>query len=131
MEEPYTLAGMSEQDGLRATMIGCPACAGVLGLAQQNGVVRPHLMCSVGHKFSLESLLEAKEEELEKAMWSVIAVLAHVDMITKKLMEQPGPGNGKLMEALYKRMTQGRRQASQLRAMLEETERPDLSFRNS
>jgi len=128
MDEPYTMAGMSSNDGLDATMIGCPACAGVLAMGWDQGSVRPHLTCSVGHKFSLDSLLEAKEEELEKAMWSAIALFAHLDMIIRKLLEQPGQDNRKLHEALQKRAAHGRRQAAQLRAMVEETERPNLSF---
>ncbi|MGD9725885.1 MAG: hypothetical protein AB7V39_05770 [Nitrospiraceae bacterium] len=128
MDEPYTMAGMSSNSELDATMIGCPACAGVLAMGKDQGSVRPHLMCSVGHRFSLDSLLEAKEEELEKAMWSAMSLFAHLDMIIQKLLEQPGTDNGKLREALEKRMAQGRREAAQLRAMVEHTERPNLSF---
>ncbi|WP_447598191.1 hypothetical protein [Nitrospira sp. Nam80] len=128
MEEPYSLTGMPPHDELDATMIGCPACAGVLAIGKDQGSLRPHLMCSVGHRFSFDSLLEAKEEELEKAMWSVVALFAHLDMVIQKLLEQPGQDNDKVHEALQKRAAQGRRQAAQLRAMVEETERPNLSF---
>ena len=61
-------------------------------------------------------------------MWSGISLFAHLDMIIQKLLEQPGPDNAKLHETLEKRMAQGRRQAAQLRAMIEDTERPNLSF---
>ncbi|MEX5218861.1 MAG: hypothetical protein NW701_13610 [Nitrospira sp.] len=128
MDEPYTMAGMSPHNELDATMIGCPACAGVLAMGKDQGSVRPHLMCSVGHRFSFDSLLEAKEEELEKAMWSAMSLFAHLDMIIRKLSEQLGQDNGKLHEALEKRASQGRRHAAQLRAMIEDTERPNLSF---
>jgi hypothetical protein len=61
-------------------------------------------------------------------MWSVVALFAHLDMIIQKISEQPGQDNGKLHEALQERAAQGRRQAVQLRTMVEETERPNLSF---
>ena len=128
MDEPYTMAGMSSNSELDATMIGCPACAGVLAMGKDQGSARPHLMCSVGHRFSFDSLLEAKEEELEKAMWSSISLFAHLDMIIQKLLEQSGTDNGKLREALQKRAAQGRQQAAELRALIEDTQRPNLSF---
>ena len=128
MDEPYTMAGMSSNSELDATMIGCPACAGSWPWGRTTGSVRPHLMCSVGHRFSFDSLLEAKEEELEKAMWSAMSLFAHLDMTIQKLVEQSGTDNGKLHEALQKRAAQGRRHAAQLRAMIEETQRPNLSF---
>lgn len=127
MKEPYTLSCMSEGDNLDPTMIGCPACAGVLALQADDA--SEHLQCSVGHTFSFETLLEAKEEELEKALCSAVALLANLDMISRKLLERSGmQGGGRLSEALRKRMTQARLQAKQLRAMVEDKERPNLSF---
>jgi len=127
MKEPYTLSGMSNGDDLDPTMIGCPACAGVLALVQDDSA-NCRLICSVGHRFSVESLLEAKEEELEKTMWSSIALLAHVDMVIQKLLQQPGGTDQNRREALKKRIDQARLHARQLRDMIEEIRRPNLSY---
>lgn len=62
-------------------MIGCPACAGVVEADVQ---LYPHhieFRCSVGHVFSLEELYIAKEEQLEHAQWSLIALSKHLQMI--------------------------------------------------
>jgi two-component system chemotaxis response regulator CheB len=128
MEKPYTLSGMSDSDELNPTMIGCPACKGVLALAEDTSS-KPHLVCSVGHRFSLESLLEAKEEDLEKSLWSAIALLAHLDMVIRMLLEQPeAQQRNALTEALHKRLAQARLHAEELRTIIEDSERPNLSI---
>ena len=126
MKEPYTLPGMSDGDDLDPTMIGCPACAGVLALVHED--TSGCLVCSVGHRFSLDSLLEAKEDELERTMWSSLALLTHVDMVIQKLLEQPGSAERSRQESLHTRIAQTRLHAQQLRAMIEESRRPNLSF---
>ena len=126
MEKPYIPSGISESDELSATMIGCPACAGVLALAEEASS-KPHLMCSIGHRFSLESLLEAKEDEVEKSLWSAVALLSSLDMVIRRLLEhREKEHRGVFNEALQKRLAQARLHAEQLRAMVEDSERPNL-----
>lgn len=109
-------------------MVSCPACAGVLELAHEDPSSRPHLQCTVGHKYSFESLLESKEEELEKAMWSAVVLLHHIEMISRELMARYGSGKlDQVYEELQKRVSQGRRQTEILQTLIEETVRPDLS----
>jgi hypothetical protein len=98
----------------------------VLSLVHEDGDDR--LVCNVGHGFSIESLLEAKEDELEKTMWSSLALLAHVEMAIQKLLEQPERTDRARQESLHTRIAQARLHAEQLRAMIEETRRPNLSF---
>jgi two-component system chemotaxis response regulator CheB len=129
MEKPYTVSGMSDTDELNPTLLSCPACAGVLAVRRNGDSFHCHLECSVGHKFSFESLLEAKEDELEKAMWSAVTLLANLDMIMQKLEEREETGHGgSARPGLTSRMAQARLHAQQLRAMIEEIERPDLSI---
>lgn len=126
MREPYTTSGMSDGDEWDATMISCPACAGVLARVREDSSDR--FVCSVGHRFSYESLLEAKEDELETTMWSSMALLAHLDMVIQKLLEQSNGDQQGRRESLQARISQARLHAEQLRAMVEETRRPNLSF---
>jgi two-component system chemotaxis response regulator CheB len=108
--------------------MGCPACAGVLELVHEDPSSRPYLQCTVGHKYSFESLLESKEEDLEKAMWSAVVLLHHIEMISRELMARYGSGKlQQVYDELQKRLNQGRRQAQILQALIEETVRPDLS----
>ncbi len=69
-----------------STMIGCPSCAGCLRLDEEAHGHR-RFVCSVGHVFSLWDLYESKENELERAQWSTIALLAHLQMILDMLLE--------------------------------------------
>jgi len=117
---------MFDREDFDPTMISCPACAGVLALAQEDAGDR--LVCSVGHGFSFESLIEAKEDELEKTMWSSLALLAHVEMVIQKLLDRPGGMDRAPQESLHARIVQARLHAEQLRDMIEETRRPNLSF---
>jgi hypothetical protein len=71
---------------VKPTMVGCPSCAGCLRV--ENG---PHghrrFVCSVGHAFSLWDLYEAKETELERAQWSTMALLMHLQMLLEMLLD--------------------------------------------
>lgn len=100
-------------------MIGCPSCAGVL---QQEGERGPQqFRCSVGHAFSLRELYQAKEEELERAQWSAIVLLKHLQHILdwmKEADDAPGPPDG---EALPTRFHQTERQAAALERIIDET----------
>jgi two-component system chemotaxis response regulator CheB len=110
-----------------ATMIGCPACAGVLAEKPLPESQKAYFECTVGHKFSHESLLEAKEEQTEQALWSALVLLAHLDMVATRLIDQlESPAFERRKAELLRRREQVRRQATQLRAMVEETVRPNL-----
>jgi two-component system chemotaxis response regulator CheB len=126
MKEPSRLFGTSDGDEPDATMIGCPACAGVLALVREDSSYR--FVCSVGHRFSYESLLEAKEDELETTLWSSVALLAHLDMVIQKLLEPQEVGEQGRSETLRTRISQARQHSDQLRMMIEETRRPNLSL---
>ncbi len=69
-----------------ATMIGCPACAGVLQL-QSNAHGHQQFVCTVGHTFTLDTLYQAKEEQFERAQWSTTVLMEHLIMIVQ--MFQP------------------------------------------
>src|SRR5690348_10707904 len=46
-----------------------------------------HFVCSVGHQFSFWNLYESKETELERAQWSTMALLMHLQMILEMLLD--------------------------------------------
>lgn len=124
--EPYDLRdGLADREG--SSMVGCPACAGVLAQRRDPGDDRMRLECTVGHRFSFESVLEAKEEQVEQAFWSAIVLLAHLDLILSHLLAQPEPSPfQQRLENLTMRRDQVREQAMRLRYMVEQTVRPDL-----
>ena len=119
------LAAMSSQR--QVTEIGCPDCSGVLSqLKDDDG---PHLrfVCKVGHAYSLYSLLQAKEDQLEQALWSAISLFQHVEMLDDLLLTHiDETGLPIRTEGLAARLQQVRAQAARIRTMIEETASPDL-----
>ena len=111
----------------QVTEIGCPGCSGVL--SQWMDGEGPHLrfVCKVGHAYSLSSLLQAKEAQLEDALWSALSVFQHVEMLDELLLKHidengvPIPPDG-----LAARLKQIRVQAALIRTVIEETISPDL-----
>jgi hypothetical protein len=99
-------------------MIGCPACAGVLRSEPSR---EERFICSVGHAFSLEDVYEAKEQELERAQWSVIALSNHLQMILRVLAassEPDAPGH----QAIRQRLEQVKAQIENMHRMIEATD---------
>lgn len=69
----------------------CPACHGVLSEAN----VGPFRLyrCHVGHAFSLESLLGAQNEEVERALWSAVRALEEGAALAGRLEEAQVDGD--------------------------------------
>ena len=111
----------------QVTEIGCPDCSGVLSqLKLDDG---PHLrfVCKVGHAYSLYSLLQAKEDQLEHALWSAISLFQHVEMLDDLLLTHIDEAGVPIRtEGLAARLKQVRAQVARIRTMIEETASPDL-----
>jgi hypothetical protein len=72
-------------------------------------------------------LLQAKEEQLETCAWSVISLLAHVDMICGMFMDQIDAGEvAAPREGLARRARQVKAHLHEIRQLIEETDTPDL-----
>lgn len=56
---PSPLGTTTTAEGAELTDLGCPDCPGVLALLRTENQMS--FVCSVGHAFSSESLIEAKE----------------------------------------------------------------------
>ena len=79
-------------DGAEVTLIGCPGCTGVLTAVSEGARGHTNYVCTVGHAYSLQSLLEAKEGQLETGLWSVLAVLQHLDIAYCRLLARIDAG---------------------------------------
>jgi two-component system chemotaxis response regulator CheB len=64
-------------------MLSCPSCHGVLQEAHASGF--DHFRCHVGHTFSLDSLVHAQDEDLERALWSAVRVLEESASLARRL----------------------------------------------
>jgi two-component system chemotaxis response regulator CheB len=67
----------SEEDQL--TNLGCPDCRGVLAVRKETDTGLLVFACTVGHQFSHLSLLPAKEDQVETALW--IAVELYEELV--------------------------------------------------
>lgn len=116
----------------RATLIGCPSCSGVLSVRREHDTRHLQFICSIGHTFSLQTLLEAKENQVETGLWSLISLLEHIEMIMEFFLKQVEEGSLPIeKEGLLVRREQARNQAAMIRKLIEETQAPDLDVRRS
>ena len=61
----------------------CPVCEGVLTEAQPG--VFQHFRCHVGHAFTLESLVSAQSDEMERVLWAAIRALEEGAALSRRL----------------------------------------------
>jgi two-component system chemotaxis response regulator CheB len=55
------------------SLLSCPDCTGVLSAVHEGGMER--FRCQVGHAYSLESLLDAQDHSIERALWTSLRAL--------------------------------------------------------
>jgi two-component system, chemotaxis family, protein-glutamate methylesterase/glutaminase len=82
-ERPARFGKAATENSGHLTDMGCPDCTGVLAYRGFDG----HLAfaCSIGHRFSAESLVEAKEEQLEGALWNVVELYGELILVHREL----------------------------------------------
>jgi two-component system chemotaxis response regulator CheB len=83
---PSPLGKTTTDDGGALTDLGCPDCTGVLAFRRMEGQLS--FTCSVGHAFSVDSLIEAKEQELETALWGGVELYLELAVIHRELSRQ-------------------------------------------
>lgn len=97
----------------------CPDCIGVLKIETIEGNHRGYV-CQVGHRFSPNSLLQAKEREFERAVWSAAVLLLHILSANQTLLEEKGTPRS-LALALRRRAREAKQQYRTLIRMVEHT----------
>lgn len=83
---PSPLGRTTTEDGGELTDLGCPDCSGVLAFRRLGGQLS--FACTVGHTFSAESLVDAKEEEVEHSLWSAVETYLELIVIHRELASQ-------------------------------------------
>lgn len=99
------------------TDLGCPDCRGVLALVDVGATGLMTFRCSVGHEFSLESLVPSKEDAVEKALWTTIEVYEELALLHAHLARARG-NDSRLAAAFERRAEQARANAEALRAIV-------------
>ena len=72
----------------------CPDCNGSLMSASEN-----NYRCRVGHAWTADALLKARDDEIENALWVALRSLREKATLSRKLASHVGPG------MLYRRYT--------------------------
>ncbi len=100
--------------------ISCPDCAGVLSVVVRGARYEDYI-CQVGHAYAPADLLTAKEQQVERALWSALVLLQHVDLIVGHLGGQPRSAPTEAPVALDQRQQQARAHMRALRDIIEQT----------
>jgi two-component system chemotaxis response regulator CheB len=70
----------------RAMVSICPECGGVLTETAEAGVAQ--WRCRVGHSYSVDSLLDAQADSVERALWTAVRVLEDRRVLLEQLAER-------------------------------------------
>lgn len=117
-----------QEQHMNPTLLGCPDCSGVLSVEKEGAEGHLRYTCHVGHRFSLNSLVEAKENQLEEAFWSVVSLLQHIGMICTEVKNHSDSTD--LRSRTQARIKQVQEHEKAIRVLIEETDPPILEPRD-
>lgn len=70
----------------KVSVFTCPECHGTLWEADDRGIVR--FRCRVGHVYSVDSMLEAQTDSVDRALWTALRSLEERAALTHRLAER-------------------------------------------
>jgi two-component system chemotaxis response regulator CheB len=104
----------------------CPECNGTLWEIREGNLLR--FRCRVGHAYGSESLLTAKNEELEGALWTALRTLEEKAALHRRLSEDAGSmQNSRVAKHFRQSAADMHQQAQTIRKLLLEREEPPLT----
>ncbi|HLK32125.1 MAG TPA: chemotaxis protein CheB, partial [Terriglobales bacterium] len=114
-----------EKHGVPSTYV-CPECNGTLWEIREGELLR--FRCRVGHAYGSESLMAAKNDELEGALWTALRTLEERAQLHSRLAENAARGrNPRVAEHFRLSAEDMHRQARTIRDLLLEREQPPLT----
>jgi two-component system chemotaxis response regulator CheB len=107
-----------DADGANLTDLGCPDCRGVLAVeVLANGQLS--FTCRIGHAFSAESLMTAKEDELETALWTAVEIYEEVVLLEREMALRVREAGARQTAIAYERRARAAlRNVTALRALI-------------
>ena len=94
---------------------GCPECGGPMWKLDAGPMDR--FRCHIGHSHTSRSLLEAKDEQVNQALWVALRALEERVRILEKLDRKRGGSFGQY-DSMAKRLSETRRHADVLRRLI-------------
>lgn len=101
------------------TDMGCPDCRGVLSVNSEGDGGFLIFTCRIGHSFSSESLVAAKEEQLETALWTSVELYEEIELLHRELLRHAeATGQKERAVACAERADRAARLASDIRELI-------------
>jgi hypothetical protein len=99
--------------------LSCPDCFGVLRFEREGS--HGHLLycCQVDHRYRIGSLLQAKEAQLERTLWSASLLLRQMAYAYEDLLSETKRVNGAGRKRMQQRMNEVWKQSLAVQAMIE------------
>lgn len=102
----------------------CPDCSGTLWEVDEGGMLR--FRCRVGHAYSAESLLSAKADSTEAALWAAVRALEEDAALARRLAQRSRQREHPSTALRYDRQAESSSaHAAALRDLLLQTQRSD------
>ena len=101
--------------------LSCPDCFGVLRFEREGS--HGHLLyrCQVDHRYTVGSLIHAKEAQLERTLWSAALLLRQMLYGYEDLLSEITKIKGADRKRVQQRIHEVRKQCLAIRAMIEAT----------
>ncbi len=90
----------------------CPDCNGTLWELQDGELLR--YRCRVGHAYSAESMIEAENESVERALWAAVRTLEETAQLSRRIARRTGT----LREELIRKAAEREEHARVIRGLL-------------
>ena len=121
-KEDHPLAAGLERVA-KPSSFACPECHGVLLQIEEGGRIR--FRCHTGHAYSIESLLAAIGEGIEKSLWGAVRALEEGTMLMEQVADHLRTHDGSRdvdVASLASRSEEARRHADTVRRLLTDRE---------
>jgi two-component system chemotaxis response regulator CheB len=120
--------GRAAVDDGALTDLGCPDCRGVLAVRKAGELGLVSFRCRVGHAFTAETLLPAKEDQVEEALWTAIELYGEVAMLHRWLAKRArATKQPALAVSLERRGATAEDHAKKLRSIVGEDEPAEIT----
>ena len=102
--------------------LSCPDCFGVLRFEREGP--HGHLLyrCQVDHRYTIGSLIDAKESQLERTLWSASLLLKQTSYVYEDLLSEMKNATAAKRKQIQQRMNEVKKQRLAIQAMIGATD---------
>ncbi|HEU4686346.1 MAG TPA: hypothetical protein VFS39_17700 [Nitrospira sp.] len=104
---------------LNLVPLSCPDCFGVLRFEREGPYGHLLYRCQVDHRYSVSSLLHAKESHLERTLWSVVLLLKQMTYAYDDLLGEMKRAPAADRRRVQRRLNEARKHCQTVQGMIE------------